>query len=498
MRRIMAVCLGLSILASLLCLSAAATQSRTENFSGDYELSGSGGADMVAIALAQEGRTGSQMGYSEEWCANFVSDCAILAGQSSAIPANGSVASLYQNIVSAGGKVTTGDPRPGDICFINWSGGSSMQHVEIVYAVSGGCVYTVGGNSGSGGSLYSRYVRTHAPLSDSYIVKILRPAYVTTKVSYTSQCEWYSAYCTLSVTGETDLMSQPCGADIHEDSSCIATAGVGESLTATALAVNTEGELWYQVSAEGRTAYIAAADTEFIQALSDISLSGVSAPGSLEYGAKFSIGGTVSSDYADIVSVGAYVMSGDCTVTGTSADTDTRSYSLKGSAVDKGLTFSTLSAGNYIYVILAQTQSYYTPNGSSLEKAVTETELYRCEFTVAEPHVCDREVFVGYSGEHPHWAVYACSGCGKQFADNSQIQQQSDCTDCFPEEPEEEIPVPEPEETLEPDCEMPEETVRFSLDGCARYLCWLTVLPELTVELPPCCGAVVEFLFALI
>lgn len=497
MRRIVALCLALSMCMSMLCLSAAATQSRTEHFSDDYELVGNGGADMVSIALAQEGRTGSQMGYTEEWCANFVSDCAILAGQGGAIPANGTCSGLYQNILNAGGKVTTSDPQPGDICFINWSGGSSMQHVEIVYAVSGGCVYTIGGNSGSGSSLYSRHVRTHAPLSDAYIVKILRPAYVTTKVSYTSQCEWYSSYCALSVLAPADLMSQPCGADTDEASDRIATAGAGESLTATALAVNTEGEIWYRVSAEGRTAYIAAADTEFIQALSDISLSGVSVPDSLEYGAKFSIGGTVSSDCADIVSVGAYVMSGDCTVTGTSADTDTRSYSLKGSAVDKGLTFSTLSAGTYIYVILAQTQSYYTPNGSSLEKAVTETELYRCEFTVAEPHVCDREVFVGYSGEHPHWAVYACSGCGKQFADNSQIQQQPDCTDCFPEELEEEIPVPEPEETVEPDCEMPEETVRFSLDGCARYLCWLTVLPELTVKVPPCCGAAVEFLLSL-
>lgn len=499
MRRITAFCLALSLWVWMLSLPVVATQSRAEHFSDNYELVGSGGEDIVSVALAQEGRTGSQMGYTEEWCADFVSDCAVLAGQNGAVPADGTCSGLYQNILNAGGKVVTSDPQPGDICFINWSGGSSMQHVEIVYAVSGGHVYTIGGNSGSGSSLYSRYVRTHAPLSDAYIVKILRPAYVTTEVSYSAQCEWYSSYCELSVVTSAELMSQPCGTDTNEDSARISTVGAGASLTATALAVNTEGEIWYRVGFEGKTAYLAAVDTEFVQVLPDLSLSGISAPDSLEYGDGFSISGTVSSEYTDIVSVGAYVLSGDSSVTGISVDTDTRSYRLKGSAVDKGLTFSVLSVGTYTYVLLAQSQSYFTSDGSSLERAVTEGELYRCVFTVAEHHVCDREAFVGFSGEHPHWAVYACSVCGKQFADDSQTKQQPGCTVCCPEGTEEDVETPEedPGGTVEPDPEAPEETVRLFLDGCVRYFCWLTVLPELTGKVLPCCGATVVFLLSL-
>ena len=155
------------------------TQSKTSGFSSNYTLVGSGADDMVAIALAQEGLTGSDIGYTEEWCANFVSDCAILAGQAAAVPQNGYVPTLYDNVISAGGKVVTGNPQPGDLCFINWNGGTSMGHVEVVYAVSGSDVYTIGGNSGSADSLYGRMVKKHAPLASKYILKIVRPAYVS-------------------------------------------------------------------------------------------------------------------------------------------------------------------------------------------------------------------------------------------------------------------------------------------------------------------------------
>ena len=158
------------------------TQSRTSGFLKNYTLTGDGASDMVAIALAQEGRKGSQFGYTEEWCANFISDCAILSGQTDAVPQYGGVPGLYERVIAAGGKVTTSSPKVGDLCFINWSGGSSMGHVEIVYQVSGSKVYTIGGNSGSGSSLSTRFVKKHAPLSSSYIVKIVRPAYTDNSV----------------------------------------------------------------------------------------------------------------------------------------------------------------------------------------------------------------------------------------------------------------------------------------------------------------------------
>ena len=51
------------------------------------------------------------------------------------------------------------------------------DHVEIVYMVSGGGIYTVGGNTGSGTTPESRRVGKHAPIPRSQIAMILRPAY---------------------------------------------------------------------------------------------------------------------------------------------------------------------------------------------------------------------------------------------------------------------------------------------------------------------------------
>lgn len=202
--------LSIGMIIMLLLVSAVfaeATQSKSGNFSSNYALTGAGATDIVNIALAQEGKTGSQLGYTEQWCADFVSDCAKLAGQSSAVPANGRTTALKEAIINAGGSVTTSSPKAGDICFIDWGGDGGIDHVEIVYNVVSGKVYTIGGNSGhpSGtNNLYTRYVYKHAPLSSSYIVSIVRPNYSTVHThnysvaSYEPGCTYdgvYHYYC---------------------------------------------------------------------------------------------------------------------------------------------------------------------------------------------------------------------------------------------------------------------------------------------------------------
>ena len=156
---------------------ANATQSRTDNFSRSYALNGIGSDDIVSVAAAQLGKTGSQLGYSEQWCADFVSDCAILANQANAIPASGYCPTLRQNIYNSGGyNVSKYEAKKGDIVFY---GNNGADHVEIVYDASNGNVSTYGGNSGSGSSLYTRSVRQH-PTQTQTIAYIVRPNYSTT------------------------------------------------------------------------------------------------------------------------------------------------------------------------------------------------------------------------------------------------------------------------------------------------------------------------------
>ena len=163
-----AICLAIVLGVGLYSgLPVSATQSRKQNFSTDYTLTGDGAQDILNVALAQQGKTGSELGYTEEWCADFVSDCADLAGQSEAVPRYGGVDGLKEKILNAGGDVVT-SPQPGDIVFFS-------GHVEIVYSGSGSSLKSIGGNTSSAGSLYSRKVSSPRVHGGSYTV--VRPNY---------------------------------------------------------------------------------------------------------------------------------------------------------------------------------------------------------------------------------------------------------------------------------------------------------------------------------
>lgn len=425
-----------------------ALQSRTANFSDQYTLTGYGAADMVSIALAQENKTGKQLGYTEEWCCNFISDCAILAGQTSAIPAYAYCSGLYNAILSAGGKKTTSSPQPGDICFINWDGGSSFQHVEIVYKVENGLVYTIGGNSGGGSSLYNRCVYTHDPLSSKYIVCIVRPNYQVLDTSYITKCSKYPTYCTIRVSVDSaELMSQPCTSDVDAESVAVSTVTGGTELTAVAVYSNSLGQLWYAVNSGSDTVYIHSSNTEFVGGIeSGISITGVVAPETLTEGSSFSVKGTVKSSGIALSQVYGYVMDGEDVLTGTKAEAGSASYSLQSSAVNKGLKFSVLSPGEYSYVLGAAVSGYYAGSDQSLQKYTVTVELYRSVFTVKEKpvHVCQWD-FAGYAEKHPHYARYKCAGCGKTKTDDSKTAETEDCSECFPE-PEYQPPMALPAE----------------------------------------------------
>ena len=176
LRRVFSLCAALALMLAL-AVPGYAAQSRAANFLKTYEITGDGAADMVSVALSQLHRSGAGFDYTENWCADFVSDCARLAGQTKAVPFHNNVYGLRDQILQAGGVITTLIPQPGDICFMDWEADGNWDHVEIVYMVSGGGIYTVGGNTGSGTTPESRRVGKHAPIPRSQIAMILRPAY---------------------------------------------------------------------------------------------------------------------------------------------------------------------------------------------------------------------------------------------------------------------------------------------------------------------------------
>ena len=86
---------------------------------------------MVNIATAQIGKTSSQLGYTEGWCDNFVSDCAIIAGQAAAIPQGGGVLDFLNNLKSAGAYQVT-SAQAGDVVVFYCNACGKWLHAALM------------------------------------------------------------------------------------------------------------------------------------------------------------------------------------------------------------------------------------------------------------------------------------------------------------------------------------------------------------------------------
>ncbi|MGN0477555.1 MAG: CHAP domain-containing protein, partial [Ruminococcus sp.] len=160
MKKILSVVLVVMVLISVFVetqFTVMATQSMSGNFNKGYSMTNNPATNMVNIAVAQNERTQGSLGYSEAWCADFVSDCAKLAGQSAAIPFNGVVQSMYSAVINAGGKVV-GSAQAGDLVF--FTNGSGYGHVGIAtdgtHNISGN-IYYLGASPSKVKILENRY-----------------------------------------------------------------------------------------------------------------------------------------------------------------------------------------------------------------------------------------------------------------------------------------------------------------------------------------------------
>ena len=169
-------------------IQVSATQSRKDYFNKNYSVvSGDPGQTIVNIAKAQIGKTGNDLPYGEDWCADFVSDCADLAGQSAAVPRRGNVDDLTYAVIKIGGGKqywNESEAKPGDLVFYDGSDmNGSPNHVEIVAYVSGGKIYSIGGNTGNIYSCYNSVVsnvRQYYPTNR--FLYFIRPNYKNTNI----------------------------------------------------------------------------------------------------------------------------------------------------------------------------------------------------------------------------------------------------------------------------------------------------------------------------
>ena len=142
-----------------------------DRYDHNYTLTGIGADDIVAVALAQTGKTGESLGYHTTWggwCAAFVNDCAYLAGQSAAIPfqtGNTHDATVLRRFILNNGGTEVSSPQKGDIVF--YYNGSRYSHVGIMTDAS----HTIEGNVDNMVKAVTPYGRGYSSIS------FVRPAY---------------------------------------------------------------------------------------------------------------------------------------------------------------------------------------------------------------------------------------------------------------------------------------------------------------------------------
>lgn len=136
---------------------------------------------IIQIAAGEIGTSEGSGGWSKygaayglpysDWCCMFVWWVFRQAGLSSLLYGGGKVAgcTTLMNWFKSRGQFYTSNPKPGDLVFFNWSGGSSAHHVGIVESVVSRGVVAIEGNCSD---------RVMKLKRTSSIVGYGRPAYV--------------------------------------------------------------------------------------------------------------------------------------------------------------------------------------------------------------------------------------------------------------------------------------------------------------------------------
>lgn len=229
---VVSLAMAFSLVGIMPAMEVGATEHST-NFNLSFTLTGNGASDMINVAKAQIGRNGGTLGYTEEWCADFISDCAFYSNQSSAIPANGSCYSMMTALGKSGCEpFSPSSAQPGDLLFYSSSSfPNGGAHVELVYANNGGVLSTIGGNCGNSNNSLS-LVKDHKNQNGQPTVyKAFRPNYNSNSISEPKVDTSWNQYLPIkayTLKAETTYVynidcSTLSGGEIWADDECIIT-----------------------------------------------------------------------------------------------------------------------------------------------------------------------------------------------------------------------------------------------------------------------------------
>ncbi len=274
----------------------------------------------------------------------------------------------------------------------NTSAGRYYGHAIFIYAILDGVVYfnesfgvTLNGKYYSEGKCITATIADFAKYYNSWCTfdGIIHFGYKT----YNDECQFLSAYLYATVTQQTTLYSAPCTTEVDSSSVAQLQMQIGERLSVVGMYRNTEGEYWYEVE-DADIGYVRASDTEVLSLrYDDVTITGAKTPTVLTEGGSFSIKGSITSHYTQIVSVRAQVYmateNGTVHMMTTNASVIDNDYNLYKSTVAKRLSFKKLDTGSYHFEVAAVVSNHYYADGD-LQNDWQTVKLWKSDFQVVE------------------------------------------------------------------------------------------------------------------
>ena len=218
----------------------------------------------------------------------------------------------------------------------------------------------------------------------------LTPEYVR------SQCTQYPTSVKLTVKVAGSMMSLPCEGRTYAESEIVKPLTIGETYTATALVTNSANNCWYAVRNNGKTGYIYYGDVDVQRPDGgSISFNNVILPQNVKAGKGFGLRGELSSSYVRLKALTCSVYPGS-DIGGTPALQYTQningySMSIKGSELNTKMSFSSLSAGDYVLTYDVITDDYYAAK-NRVEQFSNKYTIVAKSFTVSGSSKTDTTV----------------------------------------------------------------------------------------------------------
>ena len=235
---------------------------------------------------------------------------------------------------------------------------------------------------------------------------------------------YYPAYFTAQTTPNSLNMRTGPGTSY----SIISTLSAGTSVEVTGVYKNSAGVYWYQINHGGSTGYV---DSSYVTPVTylydDVSVLSPTMNSNIPVGSPYTITGQLTAQNNNIYTAYAKVYSGQNTqaspTLSASDNCNTKTYELRNSKVDFGLSFGSLSEGYYTYEISADVRNYYV-SGGTLQYQEKHMVLWTSAFTVGDASVTPPATGCTHNIVSDAAVIPTCTTAGKTAGSHCSICNQ--------------------------------------------------------------------------